>query len=62
MQVNQTSARLVLSGTLEFRNAAGEVIKTTEMRGAVPLDDLGITEDEARQLIKEASHGTDVRK
>lgn len=54
-------AKLGIRGTLECRNAAGEVIKTIEMNGAFPLEDLGLSVEEAQQLIdqqKGADHGT----
>lgn len=53
-------ARLGLRATFVCKNAAGEVIKTIEAQGAIPLADLGMTEDEARALIeKESQHGSD---
>lgn len=47
------SAKLGISGTLEFRNKAGEIIKTVEVKGGIPLSKLGITEDQARQMVRE---------
>lgn len=35
-------ARLGLSGTLEFRDKAGNVLKTVDFVGSVPLDDTGL--------------------
>lgn len=57
-------ARLGVRGTLEYRNARGEVIKTVEVRGDIPLAKLGLTEDQARELVQQQenqTHGTDDR-
>lgn len=37
MQAQTLSGRLVISGTLEFRDKAGNLIKTIDMRGEIPL-------------------------
>lgn len=34
------NAKIVISGTFEFRDAAGNVVKTMELKGEVPLSDL----------------------
>ena len=60
----QMAARLGIRGTFECRNAAGEVIKTIEANGAVPLSRLGLTEEQARELVQqqqEKPHGSDHR-
>lgn len=44
--------RLGIAGTFECRDAAGNLLKTIELRGAIPLEDLGLTVDEARQLVE----------
>lgn len=49
----QMTARLGIRGTFECRNAAGEVIKTIEVTGAIPLTKLGLTQDQARQLVEQ---------
>lgn len=51
-----------IRGTLECRNAAGEVIKTIEMNGEIPLSRLGLTVEQAQTLVeqtKERQDGTD---
>ena len=58
--VTPIGARLGISGVLECKDATGAVIKTIEIKGSLPLSDLGITEQQARQLIEE-THGTDHR-
>lgn len=49
----QMTARLGIRGTFECRNAAGEVIKTIELNGAVPLTKLGLTQEQARRLVEQ---------
>lgn len=46
-----TGARLLISGTLEYRDKDGNVLGTTEMHGAIPLADTGLTAEEAQQII-----------
>lgn len=58
-KTNPMCARLGIKGTFECRNAAGEVIKTIELVGAVPLTTLGINEDEAHQLVREQKEKCD---
>ena len=50
---NSVGARLAIRGTLECRNARGEVIKTIEVNGAIPLAKLGLTEEQARELVQQ---------
>lgn len=45
--------KIGLSGTLVCKNAAGEVIKTIEMKGEIPLSKLGMTEDQARDFVRQ---------
>jgi hypothetical protein len=54
-------ARLGLAGTLEFKDAAGNVLKTVAFTGSLPLADTGLTADQAQALItqQEPKHGTD---
>lgn len=54
-------ARLGLSGTLVYKDAAGNVLKTVEMTGSVPLSDTGLTVEQAQELIttQEPHHGSD---
>lgn len=39
--------RLGISGTLEWRDKDGNIIKTTELKGSLPLDTLQPAEKEA---------------
>ena len=58
-------ARLGIAGTFEFRDAAGNVLKTMEVRGSVPLEEAGLTVEQAVELInsqKEGHHGIDIGK
>jgi len=56
-------ARLGLAGTLEFKDAAGNVLKRVDFTGSVPLTDTGLSVEQAQQLItqQEADHGSDDR-
>ena len=53
MTTNTTSvgARLGLSGTLEFKDAQGNVLKTVGFSGSVPLEEAGLTVEQAQELI-----------
>jgi len=44
MKPQALKGKIGISGTLVFKNAAGEVIKTVEMTGAIPISNLGMTE------------------
>ena len=46
------AARLGISGVLEYKDKDGNVIGTTEIRGSLPLADIGMSVDEARELIE----------
>ena len=55
----EVGGRLNIAFTLNFHDAAGNVIKTMDMRGAVPLSDL--PPDQAAAVIeqhKEQANGT----
>jgi hypothetical protein len=56
-------ARLGLAGTLEFKDAAGNVLKRVDFTGSVPLADSDLSVEQAQQLItqQEADHGCDDR-
>lgn len=56
-------AKLNISGTLEWRDKDGNILSTTEIRGAIPLEDTGLTVEQAQQLInsQENPHGSDHR-
>lgn len=58
------SARLGIKGTFECKNAAGEVIKTIDFNGSIPLERLGLSVEEAQTLVDNQSkgnHGPDHR-
>lgn len=57
MQAKPMTAKLQIAGTLEWRDKDGNILKTTELRGAIPLDQLGLTEQQAAELVKESQHG-----
>lgn len=65
MQLTQTAgAAIGISGTLEYRDAAGNIIGATQLVGSIPLADIGLSESEAQQIIHQqegAKNGTDVR-
>ena len=44
-------ARLGLSGTLVYKDSAGNVLKAVPFAGSVPLDDTGLTVEQAQELI-----------
>lgn len=52
-QTKPMAARIGIRGTLECRNAAGEVIKTIEMNGEIPLSRLGLNVEQAQQLVEQ---------
>ncbi len=55
MSFNPTTMRgkIGITGTLVYKNAAGEVIKKVEMSGAVPISKLGMTEAQARDFVQQ---------
>lgn len=64
--MNQASvgARLGLSFSLDFKDKDGNVLKTIHCKGSVPLEEAGMTAEQAQQLINEqgvVDHGTDDR-
>lgn len=57
-------ARLGISGTLECKDKDGKVLSVIELTGSIPLSDLGLTIDQAQDLIDsqpEKPNGTDHR-
>jgi hypothetical protein len=57
-------AALGISGTFEYRDAAGNVLKTVQVSGSIPLSELGLTQEQAQDLIennnnKGTTHGSD---
>lgn len=59
MQTKPMNARLNLSGTLEWRDKDGNILSTTTISGSVPLEETGLSVEQAQELInqQEASHG-----
>ena len=55
MKVDQSAqARIAVRGTFECRNAAGEVIKTIEVSGSIPIEAI------EAEPTTEDSHGSDL--
>lgn len=52
-------ARLGLAFTLECRDKDGNILKTIDCKGSIPLSNMGLSVAEAEALIKEATHGAD---
>ena len=52
-------ARLGLSFDLECRDAVGNVLKIIHCKGSVPLEDTGMSVEQAQDIIaqQEAQHG-----
>ena len=50
-------AKLGMSFNLEWRDKDGNILKTVQCRGSVPLSETGLTIEQAKQLIKEQNHG-----
>lgn len=56
------TAKLVLTGTFECLDKDGNVLKVIEGRGAFPLESLGLTVEQAQEIIsKEQGNGLDNR-
>ncbi len=55
-------AKLVISGSFECLDKDGNVLKVIEGRGAFPIDQLGLSVEQAQQLVKEQGNGLDDRK
>lgn len=53
------AAKLGIRCAFQCKNARGEVIKTIEVSGAIPLSKLGLTEAQAQALVNQSkdSHG-----
>ena len=56
MQANPMTAKLQIAGTLEWRDKDGNILSTTKLSGSIPLSQLGLTDDQAAQLVKESSN------
>ena len=46
-----TGGRLGISGAIEYRDADGNVLKIVHLTGSIPLADLGLTEQQAADLV-----------
>lgn len=46
-------ARIGIKATFVCKNAAGQVIKTIDASGSVPIAKLGMTEDQARDFVQQ---------
>jgi hypothetical protein len=46
-------AKLGIAGTFEFRDKDGNVLKTIHLSGAIPLSDLGLSVEDAQQIIEQ---------
>jgi hypothetical protein len=53
MNMKPIGAKLNISGTLEWRDKDGNILKTTTISGAVPLADTGLSVDQAQELINQ---------
>lgn len=54
-------ARLGIAFDLEFKDAAGNVLKVVNCKGSLPLSETGLSVEQAQALIEqqEPSNGTD---
>lgn len=59
MNLSGVGAKLGLSGALECRDKDGNVLKVIHFNGAIPLADLNMTPDQARELIEREANGAD---
>jgi|AntAceMinimDraft_11_1070367.scaffolds.fasta_scaffold249937_2 hypothetical protein len=48
-----SGAAFSLSGVLEYRDKDGNIIGTSALAARIPLSDLGISVEEAQQIINE---------
>ena len=51
------TVKLGLAFTLECRDKDGNIIKTIDCKTAVPIEQFGLSVDEAKELITEATNG-----
>ena len=54
-------AKLGISGEFQCKDADGNVLKTIAFTGAIPLERIGISAEQAQQLIEEVKNGSDDR-
>lgn len=53
METQTIGAKLGIAFALDFKDAAGNVLKTIQCRANLPLSELGLTEAQAQSLIDE---------
>jgi hypothetical protein len=51
------SMKLGLAFTLECRDKDGNILKTIDCKTAIPIEQLGLDVDQAKELITEATNG-----
>lgn len=63
MDVQSMSGRLGLSFALEFRDAQGNILKTIDCKGSVPLSETGLTAEQAQAIIDQqgSNNGDDCK-
>ena len=61
---NPVGGRIGIAGTFEFKDKDGNVLKTMQLTGSVPLADTGMSVEQAQEFINQqgADHGRDDRK
>jgi hypothetical protein len=59
MNMKPIGAKLNISGTLEWRDKDGNILKTTTISGAVPLAETGLSVEQARELISHQEQAND---
>ena len=57
MEVQSMGARLGMSFALEFRDAQGNILKTIDCKGSVPLSEAGLTAEQAQAIIDQQGSG-----
>ena len=63
MDVQSMGGRLGLSFALEFRDAQGNILKTIDCKGSVPLSETGLTAEQAQAIIDQqgSNNGDDCK-
>lgn len=58
-----SGARVTFSGKLQYKDANGNVLKMVDARGSLPLEDTGLTIDQAKALFQPSEDSNvDLRK
>ncbi len=57
MNLTGVGAKLGMSGELQFKDKDGNVLKTVSFTGAIPLEKLDMSVEQAQQLISEQDNG-----